>query len=72
MNRINDSKVFNATKFKILEDLHDQSIEFRAMTAFKNALFDSEELEENHLLPLDEWERIRSYETRNILDKVND
>jgi len=41
------------------------------MTAFKNALFDSEELIENHLLPIDEWERIRKYETHERLNEIN-
>ena len=41
------------------------------MTAFKNALFDSEELVDNHLLSVEEWERIRKYETHQTLDKIN-
>ena len=42
------------------------------MTAFKNALFDSEELVDNHLLPVEEWERIRKYATHQTLDKLNE
>jgi hypothetical protein len=42
------------------------------MTSFKNMLFDSELLKENHLIPLAEWERIRAYETSHVLDDVND
>ena len=41
------------------------------MTAFKNALFDSELLVDNHLLPVAEWERIRKYETHHRLDAIN-
>ena len=41
------------------------------MTAFKNALFDSEELIDNHLLPVEEWEKVRKYETHQTLDKIN-
>jgi len=71
MGRIIDSKVFNASKHKILRQLHNNCIEFRHMTAFKNALFDSEILEDKHLLPVEEWERIRKYETHDLLDPVN-
>tara|TARA_B110000285_G_scaffold233764_1_gene308573 strand:- start:1323 stop:1739 length:417 start_codon:yes stop_codon:yes gene_type:complete len=35
-------------------------------------LFDSELLKENHLIPRAEWERIRKYETLNVLDQVNE
>lgn len=41
------------------------------MTSFKNLLFDSEYLKENHLIPLEEWERLRAYETSHVLDGVN-
>ena len=42
MGRIIDSKVFNANKYNIIKQLHNNGIEFRHVTAFKNALFDSE------------------------------
>ena len=71
MEMITNAKVLNGAKYSILQQLHDHSIEFRAMTAFKNALFDSELLTDNHLLPLKEWERLRVYETGRDLDEVN-
>jgi hypothetical protein len=52
--------------------MHEESIDFRTMTSFKNLLFDSEELKENHLIPLAEWNKIRTYETNHILDGIND
>ena len=71
MGRITDQKVFNAKKYKILRELHNNSIEFRHVTAFKNALFDSELLIDKHMLPVEEWERIRKYETHHLLDSIN-
>lgn len=41
------NEVLNANKRKILLALHKHGIDFRMLMAFKNALFDSEELEEN-------------------------
>ena len=35
--------------------MHEKNIDFRALASFKNALFDSEELEDNHLVPISEW-----------------
>ena len=40
------------------------------LTAFKNALFDSEELEENHLVPLRVWKELKTYEMLYVLDDV--
>ena len=40
------------------------------LTAFKNALFDCEELEENHLVPLSVWKELKTYEMLYVLDDV--
>ena len=42
------------------------------MTQLKNALFDSDLLQDNHFLPLDEFEKIRLYETYGTLDCVKE
>ena len=60
----------NPKKLAILQALHQASVEFKIMTALKNALFESEQLIDNHLLPLNEWKRIVAYETKNTLDGV--
>jgi|SaaInl33SG_5_DNA_1037386.scaffolds.fasta_scaffold50319_2 hypothetical protein len=41
--------------------MHEAGIEFRNLTAFKNALFDSEELVDNHLVPMSEWRELKQY-----------
>ena len=40
------------------------------LTAFKNALFDSEELTENHLVPLSVWSELKVYEMLYVLDDL--
>ena len=50
--KIYNSKILNKRKHEIIAKLHEQHIDFRLLMAFKNALFDSEELIENHLVPL--------------------
>lgn len=62
----------NPKKIAIVQELHKNSIELRTMTALKNALFDSELVTESHLLPMEEFERIRVYETQNHLDSAKD
>ena len=57
-------------RVKILQALHQNSIEFKLMTGLKNAMFESELLIDNHLLPLTEWKRILVYTTKNMLDPV--
>ena len=37
---------------------------------FKNALFDSEELEENHLIPMPVWKERKEYDMIYVLDNV--
>lgn len=50
--------------------MHEQKVDFRMLTAFKNALFDSELLEENHLIPLSVWKELKVYEMLYMLDDV--
>jgi len=40
------------------------------LTAFKNALFDSDQLTENHLVPLHVWKELKEYEMIYMLDEV--
>jgi len=40
------------------------------LTAFKNALFDSDQLTENHLVPLPVWKELKEYEMIWVLDDV--
>ena len=63
LETIINSTVLNGGKAKILRELHERGVEFRAMTSFKNALFDSDKLYDNHLLPVEEWERIAARHT---------
>ena len=66
----NINKEYSKEKHTILKLLHEHDIDFRMLTQFKNALFDSEELEDNHLLSLDNWKSILKYEMHNILNPV--
>jgi len=50
--------------------MHEKNIDFRALASFKNALFDSEDLEDNHLVPMSEWYTLKEYEMGKTLDKV--
>jgi hypothetical protein len=50
--------------------MHEQGVDFRMLTAFKNALFDSEELEDNHLIPMHVWKELKAYEMIYMLDEV--
>ena len=60
--KIYNNKVLNSRKKKIMEILHATKVDFRMLTAFKNALFDSEELKDNHLIPLQVWKDVLIYE----------
>ena len=51
--------------------MHNCGVEFKCLNNFKNALFDSELIKSNYLLPVHEFERIRVYETQNSLDTVD-
>lgn len=68
--KIYNKKVLNKRKHEIIAKMHEQHIDFRMLTAFKNALFDSEELEENHLVPLRVWKELKTYEMLYVLDDV--
>jgi hypothetical protein len=50
--------------------MHEHHVDFRNLTAFKNALFDSELLEENHLVPYSEWQNLKEYYLGDSIDKV--
>lgn len=52
--------------------LHASGIDFRRLTSLKNALFDSEDLKENHLIPIKTWNELKEYEMRNELDPCLD
>ena len=41
--------------------LHENSVDFRSLANLKNALFDSEELRENHIVPLSVWKEQVKY-----------
>ena len=50
--------------------MHECSIDFRSLTALKNALFDSDNLEDNHLVPIDDWKKLKQYHLHRSLDPV--
>jgi hypothetical protein len=54
-------------KHKIMKLMHSSGVDFRRLTQLKNALFDSEELRENHLVPLKVWNELKEYEMRDEL-----
>jgi hypothetical protein len=54
-DKIYNKHSFNANKMKILRAMHEHSIDFNKLTSFKNALFDSELLKDNHLVPMSVW-----------------
>ena len=69
---IYNGKVFNSTKYKIMKIMHASGVDFRQLTALKNALFDSEELKDNHLVPLKVWNSCKAYEMQHGLDACED
>ena len=42
------------------------------LTLFKNALFDSPLLEDNHILPISEWNKLQHQEMHETLRNVDD
>lgn len=42
------------------------------LTLFKNALFDSALLEDNHILPISEWNKLQHQEMHETLRNVDD
>lgn len=65
-----NKKVFTKSKKNLVQQMHDCSLDFRNLTAFKNALFDSEELEDNHLVPISEWNALKDYHLNRTMDPV--
>lgn len=61
------NEVLNPKKRKILLALHHHKIDFRMLMAFKNALFDSEELEDNQFVPLSVWNEVGEYQMNHLL-----
>jgi hypothetical protein len=59
---IYNGKVFNSAKYKIMKIMHASGVDFRRLTSFKNALFDSDELKDNHLVTLKVWNDVKNYE----------
>lgn len=57
--------IFTDTKRHVIQQMHESNLDFRALASFKNALFDSEELEDNHLVPLSVWTELKQYEMQN-------
>ena len=45
-------------------------MDFRALTMLKNALFDSENLFDNHLIPIDDWDEQVQYLCQDKLKKI--
>ena len=64
----NTLKLTNPRKVAILRSLHEKLIDVKVMTGLKNALFDSSKLVDSHLIPVEEYQRIRRYETKHLLD----
>jgi Ca2+-binding EF-hand superfamily protein len=70
-DKIYNKKVFNETKFKIIKTLHEGDMDFRKISMIKNALFDSGELIDNHLVPMHVWKQVlKEYCPNGELDAV--
>jgi len=70
-DKIYSKKQFNNNKMRILRTLHEHSIDFNKLTAFKNALFDSEELRENHLVPVSVWnQEARVFTLEKVFNEI--
>ena len=68
--KIYNKKILNKKKHQILQKMHEENIDFRLLMQFKNSLFDSEDLVENHLIPLSTWKEIKEYDMIFVLDNV--
>lgn len=71
-DNIYNKKVFNDQKYKILKVLHASAVDFRRLTSLKNALFDSDYLRENHLVPISVWNELKEYEMKDELEPCLD
>ena len=70
-SKIYNSKVFNENKYKIICKLHNcPSLDFRVMTQLKNALFDSDNLVDNHLIPVEDWDEQVEYLCQDKMKKI--
>lgn len=67
---IYNRKIFTDTKRYVIQQMHETGLDFRALASFKNALFDSEELEDNHLVSMAVWTELKEYEMQKTLDPV--
>ena len=65
-----NKSTFTEQKRTLIQKMHEAGVEFRNLTAFKNAMFDSEELEDNHLVPMHEWTTHKKYYLHGSLDSV--
>ena len=70
LEKIVDSSIFNSGKYEILQQLHEEQIEFRVMTQLKNELFDSNLLKDNYLVPVEEYNRILKASTKDRLVNI--
>lgn len=70
-DKIYNKKVFNENKFKIIKSLHEGDMDFRKISMIKNALFESDELEDNHLIPMSVWKKVvKQYCPNGELDAI--
>lgn len=67
LDNIYAKKIFTDLKKELVLQMHKEKLDFRMLTAFKNALFDSEELIDNHLVPLKIWKEVKGYEMQHHL-----
>ena len=67
-----NKKTFSDKKRALIQKMHECGVEFRNLTSFKNALFDSEDLEENHLVPLSDWKELKVYHLHSTFDPVEE
>ena len=65
---IYNKKILTQRKRKIIGILHERRIDFRMLQALKNALFDLDELEDNHLVSLESYRETAHYEMNKLLD----
>lgn len=68
LEKIFNKNILNTQKRKILSAMHQRGIDFRMFSAFKNALFDSDDLTENQFVPLSVYYEIADYEMSHLLN----
>ena len=67
LHNIKSSQVLNVRKKEILLQMKNKGIDFRQFMAFKNALFDSEDVIDNIYLPVKSFINIGEYEMQGAL-----